>query len=650
MCALDNKTIFQQLPVPAWIEDFSEVRRFLNRLKREQRIGDWKRYLAEHPEVVRQCAELVRIIDVNRETVRLFGARSKKELLANLDKVFTENSFSAFGRELAQMASGATEISTRGENRTLRGETIHLNLKGVIPPGQRRSWKEVLVVSLDVTRETLAEQGLAQNREKLGSFYSSTPIAYQSLDAQGRFLDVNPAFERMLGYHREELVGKPVAELLSEESRQLLTERFPEFLKSGRVDGAEFTMIDHKGHPVEVRVEGRLEKDPERGIIRTHCLLHNISELKQHQQALSRQKRNYQLLYDQFQVLFDGIPDPLFLLTPKLEISWANRGATQATGRSLDLLLGRHCEELHGQCNLPCDTEMVRNCLESGEPTTSLVGTPDERSWGLRAFPIQDPEGRVIQVMVLAHDVTEKIRLQAQTMRTGQLAALGELAAGVAHEINNPINGIINYAQIMVNRAAKEGQTDEIAERILKEGDRIATIVGNLLSFSRDKKEEPRPVRLQDILCEALTLCEARLKKDGISISIDIPSDFPCLLGRHQQLEQVFINLFNNARYALNARFQGTDPNKKLLVSADVDREKGMATVVVEDRGTGIPAHLVNRILNPFFSTKPQNEGTGLGLSICHGIIQEHGGQIDFDSRENDYTRVILTLPLANKS
>ncbi|GAB4165589.1 MAG: hypothetical protein Tsb0017_12810 [Geothermobacteraceae bacterium] len=648
MCALDNKTIFQQLPVPAWIEDFSEVRRFLDKLKKEQRIDDWDQFLAGHPEIVRQCATLVRIVDVNSQTVRLFGARSKKELLANLDKVFTDNSFAAFGRELAQIASGATKVSTRGENRTLRGETIHLNLRAVIPPGQRRSWKEVLVVSIDIARETLAEKGLAQNQEILGSFYRSTPIAYQSLDADGRFLDVNPAFERMLGYHRNELIGKPVTELLSEESRRVLAERFPMFLESGRVDGAEFTMIDSKGHPVEVRVEGRLERDPERGIVRTHCLLHNISELKQHQQALSRQKRNYQLLYDQFQVLFDGIPDPLFLLTPKLEISWANRGAIQATGCSLDLLLGRHCEDLHGQCNLPCDADMVRSCLDSGEPTTSLVGTPDERSWGLRAFPIRDPEGRVIQVMVLAHDVTEKIRLQAQTMRTGQLAALGELAAGVAHEINNPINGIINYAQIMVNRAAKEGRTDEIAERILKEGDRIATIVGNLLSFSRDKKEEPRPVRLQDILSEALTLCEARLKKDGISIEIDIPSDFPCLLGRHQQLEQVFINLINNARYALNARFRGTDPNKKLRISADVDREKGMATVVVEDRGIGIPAHLVNRILNPFFSTKPQNEGTGLGLSICHGIVQDHGGQIDFDSRENDYTRVILTLPLAN--
>ncbi|RME33744.1 MAG: PAS domain-containing protein, partial [Deltaproteobacteria bacterium] len=345
------------------------------------------------------------------------------------------------------------------------------------------------------------------------------------------------------------------------------------------------------------------------------------------------------------QVLFDGIPDPLILLTPDLKISWANKGAIKTAGKSLDLLLQRPCADLHEECNLPCDVEMVRTCLETGEPAHSLVGTPDERSWGLRAFPIHDTGGQVIQVMVLAHDVTEKIRLQAQTMRTGQLAALGELAAGVAHEINNPINGIINYAQILINKAAKQGETNEIAERILKEGDRIATIVGNLLSFSRDKKEEPRPVALQDIIQEALTLCEARLKKDGISLKVDIPKDFPCLLGRHQQLEQVFINLINNARYALNAKYRGTHPDKRLTISARVGPTDDQATLIVEDLGTGIPQHLLNRILNPFFSTKPQNEGTGLGLSICHGIIQEHGGTLDFESEENAYTRVIITLP-----
>ncbi len=638
--------LFEFLPVPAWIEDFSAVKKRIDQLRRND-IGDWLLYFHQHPEIVRECAALVRILDVNGKAIELYGARNKQELLTNLERLFTDQSLEVFAGELAALAEGKTEFSSRARNRTLRGTDIYIDLRASIPAGYRETWERVVVLTLDVTREILTEEGLRRNREYLGAFYRNTPIAYQSLDGEGRFRDVNPAFEQMLGYRREELIGRPVAELLTEESRRRLPQHFQTFLSSGRVEKAEFTMLAKNGQPLDIMVEGRLERDPETGEIRTHCLLHNITEKKRRESELLRQKKSYRQLFDQFQILFDGIADPLILLTPSLEISWVNKGAVKETGRSLDFLLGRSCEELHKECNLPCDTAMVRSCLETGKPATSLVGTPNERSWGLRAFPVLDEKGRVIQVMVIAHDVTEKIRLQAETMRTGQLAALGELAAGVAHEINNPINGIINYAQILINKARRQGEQNEIAERILKEGDRIATIVGNLLSFSRDRVEEKRPIRLQDILNEAMTLCEARLRKDGIHLEIDIPPDMPCIRGMHQKLEQVFINLINNARYALNQKYPQTDANKRLTISARALPDDELAEIVVHDRGTGIPAHLVDRITNPFFSTKPQGEGTGLGLSICHGIIQDHGGSMKFDSVEGEFTRVIIRLPVA---
>ncbi|TYP00230.1 PAS domain S-box-containing protein [Geothermobacter ehrlichii] len=638
--------LFESLPVPAWIEDFSAVRKRIDQL-RQNDIQDWSLFFLQHPDIVRECAGLVRILDVNGKALELYGAKNKQELLTNQERVFTDHSFRIFSEELAALAEGSTEFSTRVQHRTLQGEAIYIDLRASIPTGYHDSWERVIVLTLDVTRETLAEEGLRKNREHLGSFYRNTPIAYQSLDSRGCFLDVNPAFERMLGYSRDELIGKPVADLLTEESRQKLQQLFQAFLMSDQVEKGEITMLDKNGRPLDIMVEGRLERDPETGRLRTHCLLHNITEKKRRESELQRQKKSYRQLFDQFQILFDGIPDPLILITPDLEISWVNKGAVKETGKSLDVLLGRLCEELHRECNLPCDAAMVRSCLETGKPATSLVGTPDERSWGLRAFPVMNDQGQVIQVMIIAHDVTEKIRLQAETMRTGQLAALGELAAGVAHEINNPINGIINYAQILINKARRQGERNEIAERILKEGDRIATIVGNLLSFSRDKIEEKRPVRLQDILDEAMTLCEARLRKDGIHLEIDIPPDMPCIRGMHQKLEQVFINLINNARYALNQKYPQTDPDKRLTISATPLPGGELAEIVVHDRGTGIPAHLVNRITNPFFSTKPQGEGTGLGLSICHGIIQDHGGSMKFDSVEGEFTRVIIRLPVA---
>jgi len=275
------------------------------------------------------------------------------------------------------------------------------------------------------------------------------------------------------------------------------------------------------------------------------------------------------------------------------------------------------------------------------------MSTPDGGQWEMRTVPIVREDGTIESVLEVATDITEKLALQAETMRAAHLASIGELAAGVAHEINSPINGIINYAQILCNKSPAGSSPHDLASRILKEGNRIGDIVRGLLTFARERKEERRPVGVTDILSESLALTRAQMKAEGIVLLIHVPPHLSEIVANPQQIQQVFMNIINNARYALNQKYQGAHKNKILQIRGESMREGGVPYVRVtfRDRGVGIPAHLVNKVMEPFFSTKPSGNGTGLGLSVSHGIISDHHGRVTIESVEGEFTNVLVDLP-----
>jgi C4-dicarboxylate-specific signal transduction histidine kinase len=253
-------------------------------------------------------------------------------------------------------------------------------------------------------------------------------------------------------------------------------------------------------------------------------------------------------------------------------------------------------------------------------------------------------------VLEYADDITEKKTLQAAAIRIGHLVSLGELSAGVAHEINNSIHGVINYAQMLKGRCCEKGEDNDIPGRIIKEGERVATIVKNLFYFARSRKEEHSPVHIKDILSDALGLVETRIIKNGIKISIDFPSELPMIKARRHEIQQVFLNILNNAQYALNRKFQVTHENKIIEIKGEVIEFEGQKHVrtTFYDRGTGISEDILDKIGDPFFSTKPQDEGAGLGLSISHDILKNHGGRLLFESVEGEYTKVMVDILVDN--
>ncbi len=244
-------------------------------------------------------------------------------------------------------------------------------------------------------------------------------------------------------------------------------------------------------------------------------------------------------------------------------------------------------------------------------------------------------------------DITEKIAWQADSWRTAHLASLGEMAASVAHEINNPINGIINYARLLCGENGRADQKKDIAERIQKEGRRIAGIVNNLLLFGRQGAKEKVPVCVNEVLSKALDLTEAGLRNDRIEIQTALATGLPKPVIDPQELQRVFINLISNAQHALNQKYPGWHENKILEIHSEripVDQSVHVR-IAFTDRGTGIPAAIMDKVKQPFFSTRPKGKGTGLGLSISEGIVRESGGKLTIESLEGEFTHVEIDLP-----
>lgn len=242
----------------------------------------------------------------------------------------------------------------------------------------------------------------------------------------------------------------------------------------------------------------------------------------------------------------------------------------------------------------------------------------------------------------------QRAELEAQLRQQQRLDSLGTLAGGVAHEINNPIQGIMSYAELIRASAPSDGRLRAWAEEIVQGTERIAVIVRNLLAFARPEAAGRQPVVVRELVNKTLSLVRTVLRKDQIGLEVDLPDHLPAVECQGQQIQQVLMNLIVNARDALNARYLGANDEKRVRISAHaLERvHETWVRLSVEDFGVGIPSEQLERIFDPFFTTKRQDRGTGLGLSVSHGIVTEHGGRLWAESRLGQFTRFHLELPV----
>lgn len=252
--------------------------------------------------------------------------------------------------------------------------------------------------------------------------------------------------------------------------------------------------------------------------------------------------------------------------------------------------------------------------------------------------PLRDSHAEVVGSIVIIEDISSRVQLEEQLQISEKMASIGLLAAGVAHEVNTPLTGISSFTQMLLEGASPEDPKTAVLEKIERQTFRAAKIVNGLLNLARPAQVDSGPCDVNTVINDVLSLLEHQFKNGSIQVRKELAAEAPVVQGVEHKLQQVFLNLFLNARDAM--------PKGGWLTIA-TGQERGSAVIEIGDTGSGIPAEQLSRIYDPFFTTKAIGKGTGLGLSITYGIVQEHGGTISCDSQVDQGTRFSIRLPLA---
>jgi PAS domain S-box-containing protein len=346
-------------------------------------------------------------------------------------------------------------------------------------------------------------------------------------------------------------------------------------------------------------------------------------------QSLEDKATQYEALKDFNENIIESISVGVMVEVGGKILGW-NRALEHLTGKSPGQMLGKLTSE--------------------AIPPASLERLRDERNlykhrWdslvvNFSAMPLVDKEGRTTGRLIIVDDITERVRLEDQIVQNDKLTSIGLLAAGVAHEVNTPLAVISSYSQLLRKQFASGDQRQGLTDKIIKQTFRASEIVNNLLSFSRTSSTEFAEIDVHQVVADTLSLVDHQLKSAGVEVRKSLDATAPLAFGNAGKLQQVFLNLFLNARDAMTSGG---------CLTVRTDTKDSRLRIWVEDTGTGISGENIKKIYDPFFTTKAVGEGTGLGLSVSYGIVQEHGGELFVDSAPGRGTSFRLELPLARR-
>jgi two-component system, cell cycle sensor histidine kinase and response regulator CckA len=498
----------------------------------------------------------------------------------------------------------------------------------------------------DLTARKQAEEALRESEELFRSIVEHSHAGIYMIDDAFRFVYVNDLFCRITGYTREEIVGTDFRSILAEESVGLVCDHYLRRQRGEEIpDQYQITIVRKDGEKriAEMTVSVITDAAGKKCTVGQGL---DITERKRAEEALCNQ-------YKFLEVLLESIPLPVFFKDKKETYLGCNKAFETLLGTPKSQIIGRAVHEL--TLGVPADMHHRGDLYVFAHPGNhayehDLVDSKmKRRHFVITKATYQDQEGDVAGLIGTVFETTEIKKLQAQLLQAQKMEAIGTLAAGVAHEINNPITGVMNYAQILSDQAEEVGADAAIPLRIIKEAERVSKIVKSLLSFARASGTEVGPVDIGPIIEDTLALTTAQFRKEGIQVLVDVRKGLPPIMANRQRIQQVVLNVVANCRYALNKKYGEFDKNKLIEIRAELIGSDGarMLRTTFHDRGTGIPWELQSEIFNPFFSTKPINEGTGLGLSISYGIVKDHQGNIQVESVEGEYTKMMVDLPVA---
>jgi PAS domain S-box-containing protein len=464
-------------------------------------------------------------------------------------------------------------------------------------------------------------------------------------DREGRIVWVNPAFTSITGYEPSDVLGQA-----------------PNILKSGQHGSAFYldlwaTILSGRiwhGELVNRRKDGTLYteemtitpvRSPEGAIEHFVAVKRDVSERERSRETLRRSEEYYR-------ALIENALDVVVVLNADGTYRYASPAVERILGYRPGELVGTNAFDLIHED----DVARIRGIFD---PASNVPGFAASAQYRVRhrdgTWRVMEATGSnlvdvaaVAGIVVNARDVTERMRaeeaerrLQSHLAQSEKLAAMGELLAGVAHELNNPLSVVLGYASILV-KLARDGAADPRVEKIRQAAERCARIVKNFLMLGRQHAPESARVDLNGLVRDTLEMLAYPLRIDTIEVALDLADGMELLWADPHQLQQVITNLVTNAHHAMR-EIRGP---RRLTIATGFDGGSARASLVVTDTGPGIPSDVERRLFEPFYTTKPLGQGTGLGLPICKGIVEGHGGTISVEGRPGEGARFIVSLPV----
>jgi two-component system NtrC family sensor kinase len=505
-----------------------------------------------------------------------------------------------------------------------------------------------LSIYRDITQRKRREEKLRASEENFKNLFEHVACGVFISSKEGKFINANHALLDMLAYEsKDEFLKIDITQDLYVRPED--REKFKEMIeRDGRVIDYEVEFKRKDGRTVPVLLTGHARYDQNGNVIGYEGLNVDISQRK-------RMERQLKEAYDFINKIIQSSPNAIMATDMSGSILIWNRAAEETLGyKAADVIGKMNIEKIYPEGTARKVMQMMRSPEHGGVGKLKAYPMVYVRQDGtvvegnLSAAIIYDTNGKEIASVGSFVDLKERLemeralrRTQEQLLQSEKLAAMGRLTSQIAHELNNPLYGIMNTLELLKTEVAPNSKRRKVLEMALSETVRLSDLLRKMLSFSRPDQEEKQNVDLNTVLDEILLLHEKQLQENDIKIKISLAETLPPIMASKNQLRQVFLNLLANARDAMP---DGGD----LIVKTDSD--KSNVIIEIGDTGIGIKEEHLKRVFDSFFTTKDSVKGVGLGLSVCYGFIKDHGGDIQVRSEVGKGTTFSITLPVLDVS
>jgi PAS domain S-box-containing protein len=499
---------------------------------------------------------------------------------------------------------------------------------------------------MDITERKRAEEYLRESEYNLAKAQSMSHVGSWRSDPVSGELRVSDELLRIMNITREEATSEMLANLIHPEERESVMGRLQQGAAQGRNYEIEHRLLLKDGTSKWVYSIVEPSVNIARQVVKLYGTTQDITERKQNESRL-RNKKN------ELQAIFDSVNDGVIVFDHNGSIQHLNHVCPDFFPS--EILAGGSCRDVfHPESELSPLTCPVELALHGERVESSMVFVREghaTRYVDITANPIKDELGEKTRALVFLRDMTLKRVHEMQLIQTEKMSSIGVLATGVAHEINNPLTSVAGYAEALLRRFRDEPSLAEDSrlevfskylEVIVREAHHCKGIINGLLNFGRKSDGLNYAVDLNDLIVEILELIKHQPNYEEMAIEATLMENIPAFLGDPSALRQVFMNLLINACHAIK-------DGGSVEISTSYSSEDQAIIIQVRDSGYGISPDVIDRIWDPFFTTKEVGKGIGLGLALSYNIIKRHGGEINVNSTVGDGSQFTVKLPVGGE-